>query len=1253
MKSKGRSSQNGRLAALLTAGLMTAAGILPGSGLDPAAQPLAVHAEETAEIKASETGLFNSGTTVVPSQDSSYAVTAFGDGVYVIEDGDAVRVFEASMDNDAVLVTDGRTVYFTDSEGMLCRGRIGSAVYEELYDTGGLDPAGIAGGSLFLVSGDTLDGETGILDSFGYVVRADLTDGSQIEKFEGFDAECCDGYTVLYKKALDVSPRQLYIFDRNGEQAVSIPDATGYSFDRGILYVGSFRYGPEGTGSCVIRRFVPDGTGLSEEVAADETCLEGREAYGVVMGGYLAMFPGAENTYLDMRTGEVFAAEDMEAAGEVWITGLTSGGTDYVCSSGSLARLEGGHPRKVFNIPETGIINGATFYADGWFLTDGFDGQYYILPVTESEVTALDLYSSAELYEDTADGHTVYHCIPHISTDHPYTYEAANDRLEAQTALWEEISDENAGIGIAAAGPGSSEAVYSFINAYVARSDTSILSLEQLELVQRDSADDDYRMVRGINISTQTGEDLVIGDLVTDLDALRDAVCRQVQVFYGIDPGDFAEYAAGMFPDGEQDRGTEEYSFSVGYEALSIYFASGILEEDAGYSRLLIPYAAYPSLFTELVTKVPAAYSYDVRLSAADPYAMQDSFRIFCTMQSDPAGTWAYDRLLILSEEDLTGHKNLDEIPDLPLECGWAYGRIMHTSDGRDYLYLLTDGPQAGTSVYAVAAEPSFAGRVPLEISGTMISEYTEWFADPERFGLFEETAKGMKVRCYRTGEDGMPECLEVTGTDAVLFGTEGTDENEVPAAGEKGTIQYAEAVRRFGSEEEGTFEEYREILLDGQTRAQYPALAEMVSELNAYQEQYYRDAYGKGTESGSSRYYFRRSDEAAFSILEYCAFSGGERDGYAWYSYNIDPETGNFLHLSDIIADTDRFRDMMRESVHDMLDNEETAAYFEGLMEQLDGRAGEGLAWTVDPAGITIFLALPDSRLEFGAPVEISLLYDEHPEMFTDRFRRAEDGFSMELIPGDYVYTDIGSDGSMDEVCIAWDETGDMNGSFMISVNGAETEDHIGITGTRCWYVRTADGHDLAAAVSGMGEGFEEYVDLYTLGESVEWAGGLPGRFTGEPAAEESGEILYSLCDPDDFGIRFGSDLIGTMYLSCRAYLEGAGGLYPSEERMQAETFDGGNWTVRQPFRARVLNTETMIPGISAVIPEGTVLRPLYTDGVSYVDCMAVDGGSAEGNAAADKIYRLELEFDAAGNLVLFGDFFAEELLDGVEYAQ
>ena len=201
---------------------------------------------------------------------------------------------------------------------------------------------------------------------------------------------------------------------------------------------------------------------------------------------------------------------------------------------------------------------------------------------------------------------------------------------------------------------------------------------------------------------------------------------------------------------------------------------------------------------------------------------------------------------------------------------------------------------------------------------------------------------------------------------------------------------------------------------------------------------------------------FVRRADTLAVSLMEFHqSYEGGVHGMYGVTGRNFDAETGQPLSLADVIADKEKLAEAVKAGLRRRYPK---ASFAEGgstlMAEMVDQMLRDDvLPWTLDPTGVSFYF----NPYLIGSYAEgiftATVLFDEHPALFAERYRRAPAAWCLELRP--YLPARVSfADGSRAEVNITTSDSG-----LRITMDGAVLNDSGETAGLRPVLVSLADG--------------------------------------------------------------------------------------------------------------------------------------------------------------------------------------------------
>ena len=294
----------------------------------------------------------------------------------------------------------------------------------------------------------------------------------------------------------------------------------------------------------------------------------------------------------------------------------------------------------------------------------------------------------------------------------------------------------------------------------VARSDETVLSMAVMEGSYLGGAHP-FGMTTGRTYDTQTGKELSLKDVVSDYDGIYEYVKKQLEENYDQSMffEDYQDTLQKMFYDESGDYGTVQWTISQ--TGLSIYFNQyDLAPYVAGSQQVDISFKEQPQLFQSKYVVEKESYSKVIRENSscfADVNGDGKEEEISYSVARDEYGFGG--AITVTCDGQTFDTAEVDKDASDAYGAYGAYsseGYVLHTSDGRTYLYLqhLDDNDYRYVNVFRLdQGRPSYVGYEGMAWYNTQI-------LDPDSFMLYTRldvlgTYYGMKR--YHVDEDGLP----------------------------------------------------------------------------------------------------------------------------------------------------------------------------------------------------------------------------------------------------------------------------------------------------------------------------------------------------------------------------------------------------------------------------------------------------------------------------------------------------------------
>ncbi len=240
--------------------------------------------------------------------------------------------------------------------------------------------------------------------------------------------------------------------------------------------------------------------------------------------------------------------------------------------------------------------------------------------------------------------------------------------------------------------------------------------------------------------------------------------------------------------------------------------------------------------------------------------------------------------------------------------------------------------------------------------------------------------------------------------TESEESAQEAGDEALVTIVNHPLTCKVGENVRATGT--------YPELILSDSYATQYPKLKETLTYLNdeiqdtcenevgsyatwAEEEADYWVELGVDPPVYVSEYnyYVERADDVMFSILvSYYMDAGGAHPGHGNYTYNIDPKTGNYYVLNQLLEDASNLSDLIRghlsEDYPEVL--EEVDDYYYGENEVFADKLAENTyTWLITDKGLDLIFSPYEIASYAAGYSEAVISYEEAPNLVKETYRQ------------------------------------------------------------------------------------------------------------------------------------------------------------------------------------------------------------------------------------------------------------------------
>ena len=425
---------------------------------------------------------------------------------------------------------------------------------------------------------------------------------------------------------------------------------------------------------------------------------------------------------------------------------------------------------------------------------------------------------------------------------------------------------------------------------------------------------------------------------------------------------------------------------------------------------------------------------------------------------------------------------------------------------------------------------------------------------------------------------------------------------------------------------------DYFTLELDAETAKQYPALQralvqaakdetahaqKSIAELSTeYQELTADWSDYEGHMSESVKPHVMRADSRIVSVL--CNFEdyhGGAHGYYYTYGLNYDAASGRELKLSDVVSKKDKFIERVRDKFEEKYANDSYMLTNAGeYLATLGDEEYASTPWIMDSESITLFFAPYVLGTYADGAQEVSIYFDEAPELFTAKYLDTCAEYVIPLLPARSYEANAG-DGKRVAIDVDFDyndEYGSYAREYVIGNTRIRPE---GYSYSSDSYIVVAGGKHYLYTFSSAENDYSmlEVVDVDTksLDESRTENAGLGGvDYTWDEGDSYDTSCLRgpAFTDPSDVALSRRLEVLGTTngYRSCHVGADG----YPAANDEFYTILTSFAIRAKKDLKLDVVDASGKKTGTKNV-PAGTYLFDMRTDGETFVDLQTIDASA------------------------------------------
>ena len=367
---------------------------------------------------------------------------------------------------------------------------------------------------------------------------------------------------------------------------------------------------------------------------------------------------------------------------------------------------------------------------------------------------------------------------------------------------------------------------------------------------------------------------------------------------------------------------------------------------------------------------------------------------------------------------------------------------------------------------------------------------------------------------------------------------------------------------------------------------------------------------------SESVKPHVMRADSRIVSVL--CSFEdyhGGAHGYYYTYGRNYDVASGRELKLSDVVSKKDKFIGLVRDKFEEKYANDSYMLTNAGeYLATLGEEEYASTPWIMDSESITLFFAPYVLGTYADGAQEVSIYFDEAPELFAAKYLDTCADYVIPLLPARSYEANAG-DGKRVAIDVDFDyndEYGSYAREYVIGNTRIRPE---GYSYSSDSYIVVAGGKHYLYTFSSAENDYSmlEVVDVDTksLDESRTENAGLGGSdYTWDEGDSYDTSCLRgpAFIDPSDVVLSRRLEVLGTTngYRSCHVGTDG----YPAANDEFYTILTSFAIRAKKDLKLDVVDASGKKTGTKTV-PAGTYLFDMRTDGESFVDLQTIDASA------------------------------------------
>ena len=352
---------------------------------------------------------------------------------------------------------------------------------------------------------------------------------------------------------------------------------------------------------------------------------------------------------------------------------------------------------------------------------------------------------------------------------------------------------------------------------------------------------------------------------------------------------------------------------------------------------------------------------------------------------------------------------------------------------------------------------------------------------------------------------------------------------------------------------------------------------------------------------------FLRRADDQVLSfLLNYSSYAGGAHGYYSYLGYNFDTETGEEIALGDVVVSLEQLTGVLDSRLKELYPD-----WSGSSLAEFDYKDGNyPYIWVMEPQGITVYFNPYEIASYADGVMKVDILFDEEPDLFTDRYGKADGAYSCQLTEWPEEYFDLDGDGDAERIAVGgeYDENGTRTKLTVEAGDKSAVREDVYAYDEKPVLMHTADG-SFYLYLELLEDNDYRYIEVFSLdAEEPSWVGTVDAGFARSWDSTTDALLDILPVDPECFVLNERMNVLGT-YSGSRHCAVMQGGMPEPLDAFYSVASAAPLTTVRE-LPVQKLDPDTLDPtGEADAVPAGETLIFVRTNGEDLADFKRPDG--------------------------------------------